>query len=276
MRVGADPDFSLMPNLFPGAVRPHLRAFGRFVRLADAIADDTFLMTAEKVTRLTALELALQGTASPQWSVEAHAIADELRASLQRTGLPVDYLQDILQAYRGDATGQVSQTWAELMHYCRLAAAPIGRYMLQLAGEDLGQCGAASDALCAALRILKQLRDCKDPAVHYNRLGIPRAYLDDAMITAAHLRAPAAKGQTRAVIDRVLDGIDRLLEQASPLPALIRDDGLATHAAIVLCRARKLAHKFRKRDPLRERVGLTPWQRILCRWLAKLRVLPGR
>lgn len=276
MRVGADPDFSLMPNLFPARLRPHVRAFGRFVRLADAITDDTFLTTTEKVARLTALELALKGQMSPQWSVEARAIAEELRQSLQHTGVPIELVRHILRAFREDATGQVSDTWAELMHYCRRAAAPIGRYMLLLAGEDLQRCGAASDALCAALRILKQLRDCKDPAVQYNRLGIPRSFLDDAMITAAHLRAPTAKGQTRAVIDRVLDGVERLLDEAKPLPALIRDDGLATHATIVLCRARKLVRQFRKRDPLRERVSLTAWQRRLCRLVAAIRVLPGR
>ena len=276
MRVGADPDFSLMPELFPARLRPHLRAFGRFVRLADGITDDAFLTTREKVARLAALEHALDGTAAPQWSVEARTVAEELRRSLQQTGLPAQHVRHVLQAFRGDAAGHVSKSWIDLMQYCRLAAAPIGRHMLQLAGEDLQRCGPASDALCAALRILKQLRDCKDPAVQYNRLCIPRAFLDDAMITPAHLRAPSAKGQARAVIDRVLDGVERLLDEAAPLPALIRDNGLATHAAIVLCRAKKLACQFRHRDPLRERVGLARWQRALCRWVALLRVLPGR
>jgi phytoene/squalene synthetase len=276
MRVGADPDFSLMPELFPARLRPHLRAFGRFVRLADGITDDAFLTTREKVSRLEALELAIDGSGVPQWSVQAHTIAEELRQSLQQTGLPAEHVRGVLQAFRRDAAGQVSETWIDLMHYCRLAAAPIGRHMLQLAGEDLQRCGPASDALCAALRILKQLRDCKDPAVQYNRLCIPRAFLEDAMITPAHLRAPSAKGQARAVIDRVLDGVERLLAEAAPLPALIHDNGLATHAAIVLCRARKLVRQFRQRDPLRERVGLARWQRALCRWVAMLRALPGR
>lgn len=276
MRVGADPDFSLMPELFPAALRPHLRFFGRFIRLADSIADDVFLTTTEKMARLDALDRALRGEAAPQWSVEARAVAEDLRLSLQQTGLPAELPQGVIQAFRGDAAGRVSQTWADLMLYCQSAAAPVGRYMLQLVGEDLDRSGPACDALCTALRILKQLRDCKDPAVQYNRLGIPQVFLDDAMITAAHLRAPIAKGQTRAVIDRVLDGVDRLLDEAAPLPALIRNRGFATHAAIVQCRARKLVRQFRKRDPMRERVGLTAWQRVLCRWLAGLRMLLRR
>ncbi len=42
-RPNTDPDFSLMPELFPPALRPHVRAFGRFVRLADSITDSAFL-----------------------------------------------------------------------------------------------------------------------------------------------------------------------------------------------------------------------------------------
>jgi phytoene/squalene synthetase len=145
--------------------------------------------------------------------------------------------------------------------------------MLELMREDLAVCGRSADALCTALRILKQLRDCEDPTVRFNRLCIPQQFLDDAMITPAHLRAPVAKGQTRAVLDRVLDGVEQLLVHAAPLPRLIQDRGFATHATIVLCRARKLVGRFRHRDPLQQRVGLAGWQRAFCRWLGTLRGL---
>jgi phytoene/squalene synthetase len=115
------------------------------------------------------------------------------------------------------------------------------------------------------------LRDCKDPTAQYQRLCIPERFLTDAFITPDHLKAPTAKGQTRAVIDRVLDGVDRLLAEATPLPKLIRSQGLALHAAIVLCRARKLAELFRIRDPLSEKVHLAPLTRYIC----KVRAVAG-
>ena len=269
-RSSTDPDFSLMPELFPPALQPHVRSFGRFVRFADSITDSAFLSLQEKRARLTALEGALAGSVDALWSTEARAVTASLRASLNQSGISPEHARHILQAFQRDAEGYVNATWPDLLVYCQFAAAPIGRYMLELSGEDLTSSGRSADALCAGLRVLKQLRDTEDPTVRFNRLCIPRRFLDDALITPAHLRAPSAKGQTRAVLDRVLDGVDQLLVQAAPLPSLIHRRGLAMHTAIVLCRARKLAARFRRLDPLRERVGLTPWQRTLCRWYGTL------
>lgn len=274
MRLGSDPDFSLMPDLFAKPLRPHVHAFGRFVRLAEAITDNNALARDEKQSRLTALEAALTAeTTGPLWSAEGGAVAQGLRVSLEETGIPVEHARHILQALRRDARDHVCASWHDLMVYCQFAAAPIGRYMLQLVGEDLARCSVPADALCGGLRILRQLRDCEDPTIRFNRLCIPRQFLDDAMITPRHLRAPSAKGQTRAVLDRVLDGVEHLLAKAAPLPSLIRDRGLGTHASIVHCRALRLVACFRKRDPIRERVGLASWQRSLCRWLGALRSL---
>lgn len=271
MRLGSDPDFSLMTGLFAPPIRPHLRAFGRFVRVADAITDSTLIGREEKLARLLALEASLTDGECTLWSAESQRVAISLRDSLRTTGIPADHIRHILQALRRDVRGHVCVGWHDLLAYCRFAAAPIGRYMLHLVGEDQGRCGRPADALCCGLRILRQLRDCGEPTIPFNRLCIPRQFLDDAMITPAHLRAPSAKGQARAVLDRVLDGVERLLVDAAPLPGLISDRGLTIHAAIVVCRARKLAGRFRERDPLRERVELTSWQRTSCRWLGTAR-----
>ena len=273
VRPGFDPDFSLMPELFPSSARQCVRAFGRVVRLADGITDSALLSRQDKLAKLTALERRMDDSSEAVWSVEAGAVVDALRMSLCRSAISPEHARHVLQACRRDAEGYASVTWRDILIYCQFAAAPIGRYMLQLVGEDLAVCGRPADALCAALRILKQLRDCGDPTIHYNRLCIPRQFLDDAMITPDHLRAPAAKGQTRAVLDRVLDGVEQLLAEAAPLPRLIRHRGLLTHAAIVLCRARKLVTRFRHGDPLQERIGLAAWQRTFCRWYGTLRGL---
>lgn len=262
-----------MSELFPSSVRPCVRAFGRFVRLADDITDSALLGRQDKLAKLTALERCLDDGSAAVWSVEARAVIDALRTSLCQFAISPEHPRHVLQALRRDAQGYTSATWRDILIYCQFAAAPIGRYMLQLMREDLAVCGRPADALCAALRILRQLRDCRDPTIHYNRLCIPRQFLDDAMITPDHLRAPAAKGQTRAVLDRVLDGVEQLLSEAAPLPRLMRHRGLVVHTVIVLCRARKLVTRFRHRDPLQERVGLVTWQRTFCRWYGTLRGL---
>jgi phytoene/squalene synthetase len=265
-KLGADYDFSLMPELFPPQFREHVRNFGRFVRLADGIADSPILTQEQKLERLEALEAALLGGANASWSDEARATSEAIRESVEETGITREHARHVIQAFQRDVSGTRIKTWSDLIVYCQFAAAPIGRYMLDLLGENMAVCGPPTDALCTALRILKRLRDCKDPTAQYKRLCIPEQFMRDASITTLHLQAPSAKGQTRAVIDRMLDGVEGLLTQAEPLPRLIMSRGLSLHTAIVLCRARKLAIRFRRQDPLNERVELSNWQRRTCKW----------
>ena len=274
--IDGDADFSLMPGLFSPKVRPHLFAFSGFARLADHIADSVWLTREEKIARLDVLEAALDNEAVAGWSEEASRVIHNIRYSLRETGISSRHARRIVQAFRRDVTGERKYTWDDLRAYCQDAAAPVGRYMLELLHEDQSVCGKPADDLCAALRILKRLRDCRGAADQFNRLCIPEQFMNDAMVSIEHLKAPSAKGQTRAVIDRVLDGVDRLLANAEPLPDLIRHRGLRMHTAIVLCRGQKLAARFREEDPLQGRVTLSRWQRFTCRWKILIGGLVGR
>jgi hydroxysqualene synthase len=274
--IDGDADFSLMPDLFPPKVRPHVLAFSGFVRLADHIADSAWLTHQDKLKRLDTLEAALDDDTVAGWSEEASRVIHNIRYSLRETQISSRHARRIVQAFRRDVMGESRYTWDDLLAYCQDAAAPLGRYMMELVHEDQSVCGKRSDDLSAALRILKRLRDCRSAIDQFNRLCIPKQFMTDAMVSIDHLKAPSAKGQTRAVIDRVLDGVDRLLSNAEPLPGLIRHRGLRMHTAIVLCRGQKLAARFREEDPLQGRVTLSRWQRFSCRWATIIRGLLGR
>jgi phytoene/squalene synthetase len=272
-RLGGDADFSLMPSVFPSEVRLHVLAFSAFIRLADHIADSTGLTRQDKLNRLGILEAALGDEPIAPWSEEASCVIHNMRHSLRETRVSSRHAQRIVRAFLCDVMGDEKRTWQDLLAYCDNAAAPVGRYFLELLHEDPSICGKPADDLCAALRILRRLRDTAGP---FNRLCIPTQFMNDAMISIDHLKASSAKGQTRAVIDRVLDGVDRLLRNAEPLPGLIRQRGLRMHTSIVLCRAQKLAARFREEDPLQGRLTLSRWQRFRCRWTALIRELVGR
>ena len=265
MRRRADPDFSLMPWLFPARLRSHVTAFGRFVRLAHGIAYNAFISHEERLRLLAALDSAIASDdAEPPELPGAEAICAALRASLRTSGVADTHVRHILQALRRDVEGGVNRSWGDLLVYSQFAAAPIGRHMLDLMGEDSRPYRQASDALCEALGILKQLRDFREPTLHDNRHWIPESFLADAFITHEHLGALKAKGQTRAVLDRILDGIEQLLNTAEPLPNHVRSWRLRSHIRVVQCRARGLVACFRANDPLGARVGLTWWQRQVC------------
>ncbi len=275
-RSGGDVDFSLMPTLFEERYRAHVKVLGQFLRLADGLVDSAHLSRAEKQARLEVLDASLDGRICAVWSERAARITRAFHASLVETGVSPAHMRKIIAALRGDAAGVTHRTWDDLMRYCDAAAAPIGRHMIELFGEDEEACGAASDAGCAALHVLKQLRDCRDQRLAFNRLCIPVQFMDDAMVSLEHLRAPSAKGQTRAVIDRVLDGVDVLLARAAPLPAILRNRGLRLHTTIVLCRCHKLRRRFHETDPLQQRVQLDGFERAACVWRARLDAMLGR
>ncbi|TVR99474.1 MAG: squalene synthase [Rhodospirillales bacterium] len=266
-----------MPSLFAPELREHIRAFSAVVRLADQTADSPWLTRQDKLGRLDTLMAAIDGRAAATWSDEAFRSTEALRLSLAETGVSSRHIKRILAAFRRDlAEDAPPRTWAELLARGREAAAPLGHHMLELLGEERNACEPAADALCIGLRILKRLRDCRDVTRQFNRLCIPTQFMDDALVSIQHLRAPSAKGQTRAVLDRVLDGVDRLLEDAEPLIHLVRTPGLKLHVAVVLCRGRKLAARFRVEDPLQGRVELSGWERLKCRWGVIVRFMLGR
>ncbi len=295
-----------MPWLLPARVRADVRVLGRFVRLAEGVAASPMLSRSQRYARLVALEAMLDarstddGDRTRPGSITAatrcssagrdEAVIAALRASLVRRDIPAASVRTILRTLeqtvtgstpggtgsRGDGNAVAHATWADVVAYGAGAAAPIGRHLLALIGEDPIRCGPPADALCIAMRILKTLRDCDGPSEPGALPCIPATYMHDASITTRHLSAPSARGQTRAVLDRVLDGVDALLSEAGPLPLLIENRRLRTYVRVVFCRASKLSARCRRGDPLREKVELSGWERQACVWRNLLRDLVRR
>ncbi len=98
----------------------------------------------EKFAGLDELEDTLLGR------TDAAKKALPLRRVLAERGLPPTHPLDLLRAFRADVTKRRYADWAELMDYCRYSAMPVGRFVLDLHGEDRSV-WAYSDPLCAAL-----------------------------------------------------------------------------------------------------------------------------
>jgi phytoene/squalene synthetase len=246
-------DFPRSARLLPPRLRPHVTAFYDFVRLADSIADDPDLEREVKLAHLDSLERALlKGEGSAVWLRPAV----RLHASLAETGIPPVHARQVIHAYRRDARNLPCQGWADLIAYCRYGAAPIGRYLLALHGEDETATGA-SDALCSALRILTHLRTCRDDWVLLGRCYLPLAWFEEARTSPERLVERSSDPRLRAIFDRTLDRVDELLDRAAALPGLVRHRRLRLETAVLLSHAAALAGRLRHRDPLARRVSLS-------------------
>jgi squalene synthase HpnC len=256
----ADENFPVGSWLLPAALRPHVATYYAFARAIDDIADNPALAAEDKIARLTAFEAALTDPTANRPGLEK---ASRLRASLAATGVTAARGTDLVAAFKQDAVKRRYADWAELIGYCRLSANPVGRYLLDLHGEDPAGY-PASDALCTALQILNHLQDCQDDYRALDRVYLPQDWLAAEGLDVGALEAAASPPGFRRLLDRCLDGVDRLLAEASQLPGQLRSARLAMESAIIVQLARRLARRLRAGDPLAGRVALSRADFLLC------------
>lgn len=251
-------NFPVASFLLPRRIRHHVLVFYRFARAADDIADAPGLSSAAKTAALDCLLAVLGGTApstEPEHAAAAH------RASLQQTGVSDRHARDLLVAFRRDAENPRCADWGDLMDYCRLSAASVGRFLIELNGEDEAAWPAA-DALCTALQVLNHLQDLREDLIVLDRVYLPLDWIEAEGAAVEELRADALSPAMRRVVDRCLDATDDLLAVAAALPCRLVRSRLRYEAAVILAVAERLSRLLRRNDPLAGRVELGKVQRL--------------
>ncbi len=255
-----DENFPVGSWLLPARLRPHVATYYAIARTTDDIADDPALAPEEKLRRLDAFEDAVLGKRA---GAPALAKAYHMRESLATTGLGPRHVLDIIAAFKQDATRRRYRDWDDLMGYCMLSAAPVGRYLLDLHGEDPSG-WQASDPLCNALQVLNHLQDCKDDYLVLDRVYLPGDWMAEEGTAVEALEAGAASPAMRAVLDRTLAGVETLMVPARTLPARLRNRRLAMEAAVIVRLADRLLTLLRANDPIARRVVLSRWDFARC------------
>jgi len=252
-KTAADENFPVGSRLLAADKRPIVAAYYAFARAADDIADDASLEPQEKIARLNAMGAALEeGRCDRRVFAKAH----RLRDAFVETGIPFAHATDLLIAFKRDAETTRTADWAALTDYCRYSAAPVGRFLLDLHGEDRALFPAA-DALCAALQVLNHLQDCGKDLRGLNRVYLPDDWMAVEGTGVEDLRLPASTPGMRRVIDRCLDGVDALMRLARTFPPKLRSRRLAMESAVIVDLADRLTARLRRGDPLATRVALT-------------------
>jgi len=256
-----DENFPVASRLLSAKSRPHVMAFYAFARNADDVADDPSLGADEKLDVLMSMsEQLASGLADPSPAVY------NLHQSLNATHVTHSHAQDLLKAFMRDAEKPRTDDWADLMSYCELSAAPVGRYLIDLEDGSAARGYDANDALCAALQILNHIQDVKDDYLSLSRIYVPADWMAECGVVEKDLAADHASPGLRRVLDQMLDGVDALLVAAKPLPKDIRTRSLAREAGGILCIAKGLSKLLRDHDPVAERVELSKLQ-AACHFL---------
>ncbi len=259
-KTAGEENFPVGSWLLPAHLRQHVATYYDFARAIDDIADDPHRAAAQKIAELDAMEAVLRGR-EPVNDMEVRAA--RLHRSLTATRIPIAHGTDLCIAFRRDAIKHRYSDWVDLMHYCRYSAAPVGRYLLDLHGENRDTWPAA-DALCASLQVINHLQDCRQDYLTLDRVYLPSNWIHAAGARFESLAAKAVTPALRAVLDQCLDGVDALNREAASLPGLIRNRRMRLEAAVIVDIAHRLARLLRRRDPLAERVKLAAMHKILC------------
>jgi squalene synthase HpnC len=231
--------------------RALILAFYNFVRTADDIADHATLEASEKLRLLDLLEVELLGKGDTQPE------AVNLRRALAERSMAPRHALDVLIAFRMDVTKLRYENWDEVIHYCRYSAMPVGRFMLDVHGESIST-WAASDALCAGLQINNHLQDCGKDFRDLNRVYLPRDALAAAGASVEELGRERASAPLLQCLHALADRTELLLNESKSLSAEVRDFRLGCEISVIQAFADKIVGLLKVRDPLSERVHLSP------------------
>jgi len=151
-------NFPVGSFLMPKALQPAVHSLYAFMRTADDFSDEQRRPgdEAERSAYLASWDQMLDACEKGQ---AQHPIFIALRETLRRYRLPVQWLHDLLTAFKMDVTVRRYPTYLHLMNYCRYSANPVGRLILTLFGyrsEDLYQ---LSDAICTGLQLANHWQD---------------------------------------------------------------------------------------------------------------------
>ncbi len=254
-----DENFPVGSFLLPKRLRPHVAKYYAFARAIDDIADNPDLNADEKTRRLDGFAEALAGKRDDPGFEKAILLRDSLAA----TGVDPRHALDLVSAFKQDAFKLRYQTWDELMDYCNRSAAPVGRYLLELHGENKAAF-KYSDALCNALQVINHLQDVKQDYQALDRVYLPQDWL------AAHGGKTEELEGKRSTLGLEKTKLQcnqetrELMADARRLPRNLTSTALAMESEIIARIADKLLDKLEHHDPVAMRVELNKFQFLMC------------
>lgn len=250
-----DENFPVASFLISSHQRPVMKAFYRFARSADDAADHPQMQPSEKLQKLEKLEQSLLGQSDEALD------ALPLRHIIQERGLSTEHAQNLLVAFRQDVIKNRYETWDELLKYCSYSANPVGRFILDIHGEDPSSY-LYSDTLCTTLQIINHLQDCKKDFLELNRVYIPVSEFISKGISIDELLKNESSFTLLCIYRSIIDETMKLRPEFENFSRFVKDKRLSFEISVIAGFAKKLLELLKKRDPLKDRVHLTKFQSI--------------
>jgi squalene synthase HpnC len=151
-------NFTVASRLLPAHVRADLVAIYGFARLTDDIGDEA---EGDRLRLLDWLEEELDKAAQGEAS---HPVLQQLTPVIRRSGLGLEPFRRLIEANRIDQLVTRYETFDDLLGYCSLSAAPVGRLVLDVLRLSTPWRVALSDDVCAGLQVVEHIQDVGEDA----------------------------------------------------------------------------------------------------------------
>jgi phytoene synthase len=196
-------NFSYGIRLLPPPKRRALSAVYAFARRVDDIGDGA-APADEKLVALDAVRAQLHALADHP----GDAVLVALNDAADRTDLPLEAFDELIDGCRADVLGTRYGTFDELHGYCRCVAGSIGRLSLAVfGGRNVSRDATLADALGVALQLTNILRDVLEDRRN-GRIYLPKEDLE------------------RFGCSLELDEAGRLVDDEDALVALLQYEGM--------------------------------------------------
>ena len=276
LALGHYENFSVLSRLVPVELRDDFAAVYAFCRVADDLGDEI----GDPQRSLELLAWFREQLAEACDGEPTHPALVALKPVMARHQLSRRHFEDLLSAFEQDQVKTRYDSWDELVGYCRLSAAPVGRLVLELLGESRDEAMIdLSDQVCIALQLTNHWQDVRRDVLERDRIYIPREEYVASSDFARRLAATAQQGwgvdhtfleESRRIIERCVNRtwsmyekgqalLPRLGRRGRPLVELLMSGGVAVLRRVEEWNYETALHRPRLGAPTKGVLLLKAW-----------------
>ena len=208
-------NFPVASVFLPKHLREPISVIYAFARTADDFADEGDALPAERLAQLNTyvnyLDMLKLG------ATVDNPIFIALDDVIKKHDLPLELFYDLLTAFSMDVTQRRYASQAEVLHYCRYSANPVGRLLLHLYKLATPTNLAQSDAVCSALQIINFLQDITQDYHEQGRIYFPQDDMARFGVTEEHIRTAHTDAAMRALMNHVIERTRQMMLFGAPL-----------------------------------------------------------
>jgi len=148
-------NFHVVSFLLPKKLHQDFYNVYSFCRWADDLGDEI----GDKAESLRLLEWWRSELDRMYAGETQHPVYVALLDTVRKHDLPIEPFADLIHAFVHDQSITRYPTWADVMHYCKYSANPVGRLLLYLCGYRDAERQRLSDSTCTALQLANFWQD---------------------------------------------------------------------------------------------------------------------